>query len=167
MKLSAENEKLPERTSINEQAIINIDYKVKNMEGRIRELEEDNVVVARLETILEYTADTQRTMSDHMLEMSRKQATFDQRIQNFDVTLSKVNDNLNLLNASHEVLKVEVTGLKDDVKSTKDHVKEVEKVAEKNSQRGTFDVLNFISNDALKVILLALLGVVLAYFGFK
>jgi len=119
---------------------------LEDHKDEINRLKDDNVALHRLtanqETLMGLVKDSQLQMKE------------------FSSTLTSINSNLTNLNTSSDEMR-------EDLNSLENELKDVRENNNQNSNRGKFDVLAFISNDAPKYIGIAILAALLAYLGLR
>lgn len=119
---------------------------IEDHKDEINRLKDDNVALHRL------TANQETLMGlvkDNQLQMKE-----------FSSTLTSINSNLTNLNTSSDEMR-------EDLNSLENELKDVRENNNQNNNRGKFDVLAFISNDAPKYIGIAILAALLAYLGLR
>ena len=144
-----------------------VEEREKSNSHRITALENDKAILHELKTLMSVSISTQKDISEQLKQTNERQSKFDDRLDSYDKTIGNVNLNLTHLNSNQESMKNEIIGIKEDISSTKDHVKAVEKKASANDERGKFDLLDFLTKNALPFILIAILGAFLALIGLK
>lgn len=154
--------------------LVTVEMRARSNTHRLDDIDREINNYQRMETILEMQAkttdklvDSQDRIVETMNRMDNRQAKFDERLDSFDKTIVKVNENLNHLNATQQSITHEMTNMKQDIYSNKNQVEEVEKLAQKNKERGKFDILGFFTNDGTKIILTAIVVAILSFIGLK
>lgn len=82
-------------------------------------------------------------------------------------TLSKINVNITELNLGQRQMKEELGMVKNEISTTNSRISEVEKKHETIDNRGKFDVVEFLSKDVVKIILVAIVVALLALIGLQ
>lgn len=127
--------------------IAKLEANFENIEEDVAKLKNDNILLHKMtvnqETLLTIVKENQNQMKE------------------FSGTLADININLSTLNSTSSEMRDDLVGFKGDLTKLEE---ELGNVKNKNSERGMFDVLEFLSNDVLKWILLAMVGVVFGYF---
>lgn len=134
------------------------DEQLKTVFHRLSNIEEDREVLNKMEVLMEINTGLQKELVSSVKEMSTKQTRFEE-------TFLKVNENLTVINSNHKEMQSKISNIETDVNSTAYKLKKVEELANKNTDKGKFDVVEFISKDLIKYVLLALAGVALYYMG--
>lgn len=119
---------------------------IEDHKDEINRLKDDNVALHRL------TANQETLMGlvkDNQLQMKE-----------FSSTLTSINSNLTNLNTSSDEMR-------EDLNSLENELKDVRENNNQNSNRGKFDVIEFLSKDVPKYIGIAILAGLLAYIGLK
>ncbi|WGT38008.1 hypothetical protein QH639_19600 [Lysinibacillus sp. 1 U-2021] len=119
---------------------------IEDHKDEINRLKDDNVALHRL------TANQETLMGlvkDNQLQMKE-----------FSSTLTSINSNLTNLNTSSDEMR-------EDLNSLENELKDVRENNNQNSNRGKFDVIEFLSKDVPKYIGIAILAALLAYIGLK
>lgn len=119
---------------------------IEDHKDEINRLKDDNVALHRL------TANQETLMGlvkDNQLQMKE-----------FSSTLTSINSNLTNLNTSSDEMR-------EDLNSLENELKDVRENNNQNSNRGKFDVIEFLSKDAPKYIGIAILAALIAYIGLK
>ena len=112
----------------------------------INKLKNDNMLLHRLTTNQEMLTEVVKENQSQMKDFSR--------------TLININSNITQLNnVSDEI--------RNDLIDTQKELKDIKDDNENEVLRGKFDVIEFISKDAIKLIGIALLTAILAYIGLK
>ena len=112
----------------------------------INKLKNDNMLLHRLTTNQEMLTEVVKENQSQMKDFSR--------------TLININSNITQLNnVSDEIRK--------DLIDTQKELKDIKDDNENEVLRGKFDVIEFISKDAIKLIGIAILTAILAYIGLK
>ena len=130
----------------------------KTLFHRVNSLEEDKEILHKMETLMEVSTNIQKELVISVKEMSTKQTRFEE-------TFNKINDNLSSINNDHKDMQVKLTTIQTNVSDNEEKLKKVEELANKNKDKGKFDVVEFISKDMMKYIGLAIVGAVLYYIG--
>lgn len=130
----------------------------KTLFHRVNNLEEDKEILHKMETLMEVSTDIQKELVISVKEMSTKQTRFEE-------TFNKINDNLSSINNDHKDMQVKLTTIQTNVTDNEEKLKKVEELANKNKDKGKFDVVEFISKDMMKYIGLAIVGAILYYIG--
>ena len=130
----------------------------KTLFHRVNNLEEDKEILHKMETLMEVSTNIQKELVISVKEMSTKQTRFEE-------TFNKINDNLSSINNDHKDMQVKLTTIQTNVTDNEEKLKKVEELANKNKDKGKFDVVEFISKDMMKYIGLAIVGAVLYYIG--
>ena len=130
----------------------------KTLFHRVNNLEEDKEILHKMETLMEVSTNIQKELVISVKEMSTKQTRFEE-------TFNKINDNLSSINNDHKDMQVKLTTIQTNVSDNEEKLKKVEELANKNKDKGKFDVVEFISKDMMKYIGLAIVGAVLYYIG--
>lgn|GEM_PF-6825906 len=119
---------------------------IEDHKDEINRLKDDNVAIHRLtanqDTLIGLVKDNQLQMKE------------------FSNTLTSINSNLTNLNTSSDEMR-------EDLNSLENELKDVRENNIQNSDRGKFDVIEFISKDAPKYIGIAILAALLAYIGLQ
>ena len=137
-----------------------VEEREKSNSHRITALENDKAILHELKTLMSVSISTQKDISEQLKQTNERQSKFDDRLDSYDRTIDKVNLNLTHLNSNQESMKDEIVGIKEDMKA-------VEKKANANDERGKFDLLAFLTKDAIPYILIAILGAILVSIGLK
>lgn len=82
------------------------------------------------------------------------------QMREFSETLKQINTNISNLNYCIEQMKNDLNNVEKEVLTIKENDK-------KQDERGKFDILNFLTKDLMKYVLLALVGAILALIGLK
>jgi len=131
---------------IHGERIAKLEVIAEDHKDEINRLKDDNVALHRLtanqETLMGLVKDNQTQMKE------------------FSNTLTSINYNLTNLNTSSDEMREDLNSLENELKDVKENNKQ-------NINRGTFDVIEFLSKDIPKYIGIALLAGILAYFGFN
>ena len=130
----------------------------KTLFHRVNNLEEDKEILHKMETLMEVSTNIQKELVISVKEMSTKQTRFEE-------TFNKINDNLSSINNDHKDMQVKLTTIQTNVTDNEEKLKKVEELANKNKDKGKFDVVEFISKDMMKYIGLAIVGAILYYIG--
>ena len=130
----------------------------KTLFHRVNNLEEDKEILHKMETLMEVSTNIQKELVISVKEMSTKQTRFEE-------TFNKINDNLSSINNDHKDMQVKLTTIQTNVSDNEEKLKKVEELANKNKDKGKFDVVEFISKDMMKYIGLAIVGAILYYIG--
>ena len=126
--------------------LVKVETIIEDHKEEINKLKNDNVLLHRLTTNQEMLTEVVKENQSQMKDFSR--------------TLININSNItHLNNVSDEIRK--------DLIDTQKELKDIKDDNESEVLRGKFDVIEFISKDAIKLIGIALLTAILAYIGLK
>ena len=124
--------------------IVKVETIVESHKEEIDKLKNDNLLLHRLtanqETLTEVVKENQSQMRD------------------FSKTLININSNITHLNNSSDEIRR-------DLIDTQKELKDIRENKKSEFLRGKFDVIEFISKDAIKLIGIAILTAILAYIG--
>lgn len=111
---------------------------------RLEKLEDNNNLLYKMNVLLEVLTDANKK-SDHKIDL-------------LEEVIHSINNNLTNLNSTQGQLNDKVDGIIS-------RVDKIEDADEKQKDRGKFDVIGFITNDAFRMFLVAVVTFLLAYFG--
>lgn len=132
-------------TSINER-LAKVEVIIEDVKEETDRLRDDNVILHRLTATQEVLTGIVKENQSQMKEFSK--------------TLININSNITHLNTSSEEMRRDLNDMQKELK-------DVKKNEHQESNRGKFDVIEFLSKDVPKYIGIAILTAVLAYIGFK
>ena len=126
--------------------LVKVETIIEDHKEEINKLKNDNMLLHRLtanqEVLTEVVKENQSQMRD------------------FNKTLININSNITHLNNSSDEIRR-------DLIDTQKELKDIRENKKNDFLRGKFDVIEFISKDAIKLIGIAILTAILAYIGLK
>lgn len=119
--LQVANEDIRERLAVLEEKEDNNNSRIKNQAIRIERLEGDNVLLAKMSTILEYQSESLKQQKE---EFSTMRKEHNQQMKEFGNVMTEVNTNLSNLNTKYEQMEANMESLGDEMKGMKKVQKE-------------------------------------------